>query len=341
VARDSSKIDWVKELGYSHTNVGAVALAQGNSVRAAEEFRAALEVKERVLASKPDDRGLLYDVARAHYNVAEALIPGGDLPGAEAALDRDIAIKRSLLAVDPRNAVWRNTMVNSLTSRGLVVWMRGKSDLALGAFAEAAAMLDELSRADATNRDSRRSRAGNAVRRADALVAQGDLASARALLAPSIAVLKELIAADPARLALREDLVHALTTASSLELGAGRPEAARDHAAAAGRLVPDSAPAGTSRRMLRHGAEARILEGRALALLGDPSGATARWEDVERLTAPLLAVGDDPPALAIGAEALLRLARRAEAERLLSRLRKTGFREAGFVKRLDELGIRY
>jgi hypothetical protein len=76
-------------------------------------------------------------------------------------------------------------------------------------------------------------------------------------------------------------------------------------------------------------------------LLGDPSGATARWEDVERLTAPLLAVGDDPPALAIGAEALLRLARRAEAERLLSRLRKTGFREAGFVKRLDELGIRY
>jgi tetratricopeptide (TPR) repeat protein len=223
----------------------------------------------------------------------------------------------------------------------MVAGMLGHGDPALDAFAEAGAMLDQLSRADATNRDSRRSRAGNAVRRADALVARGDLAAARALLVPGIAVLEELMAADPARLALREDLIHALTTASALELGAGRPEAARDHSAAAGRLLPDSVPAGASRRMLRHGAELRLLEGRGLALLGDPGGATAKWKEVERLTAPLLAAGDDPPALASAAEALLHLARRAEAERLLSRLRKTGFREAGFVKRLDELGVRY
>jgi serine/threonine-protein kinase len=341
VARDSSKIDWMKELGYSHTNVGAVELAMGNSAQATEEFRAALEVKERVLATKPDDRSLLYDVARAHYNVAEALIPGGDLPGAEAALDRDIAIKRSLLAVDPGNAVWRNTLVNSLTSRGMVVGMLGNGDSALDAFAEAGAMLDELGRADATNRDSRRSRAGNAVRRADALVARGDIALARALLAPSIVALEELVAADSARLVLREDLAFARTVASALELRAEQPAAARDLASAAGRLLPDSAPAGTSRLILRHGANARLLEGRALARLGDSGGARSRWEDVARLLAPPLAAGEDPPALATAAEALLHLARRAEAERLLNRLRKTGFREAGFVKRLDELGVRY
>jgi hypothetical protein len=223
----------------------------------------------------------------------------------------------------------------------MVVGMLGDGDSALDALAEAGAMLDELSRADVTNRDSRRSRAGNAVRRAAALVARGDLALARALIAPSIVVLEELIAGDSARLVLREDIAFARTVAAALELRAERPAVARDLASAAGRLLPDSAPAGMSRLILRHGANARLLEGRALARLGDPGGATAKWEDVERLTAPLLAAGDDPPALATAAEALLHLARRAEAERLLGRLRKTGFREAGFVRRLDELGVRY
>ncbi|MEX2178499.1 MAG: serine/threonine-protein kinase [Gemmatimonadaceae bacterium] len=329
VARDSSNIDWAKELGYSHTNVGAVELAIGNSARAAEEFRAALEVKERVLATRPDDRSLLYDVARAHYNVGEALIPGGDLPGAEAALDRDIAIKRSLLAVDPRNAVWRNTLVNSLTSRGMVVGMRGNSDLALGAFAEAAAVLDELSTADATNRDWRRRRAFIAVLRAEVLVSRGDLASARALLAQGVQVLEELAAADAAFRVVRENLGYAQTVAWALELRAGRTEAARDFAVAAGR---DSAPPG---------AYERLLEGRTLAQLGDANGARRKWEDVALLTARSLAAGDDPRVLATAVEAQLLLDRRAEAERLLSRLRKTGFREAGFVQRLRELGVQY
>ena len=341
VERDPSKIDWVKELGYSHTNMGAVELAMGRSARAAEEFRAALAVKERVLATKPDDRSLRYDLARAHYNVAEALIPAGDLPGAAAALARDITIKRALLRLDSTNAVWRNTFVNSLTSRGMVVGMLGHGDSAMQALTEASTMLDQLSRADPTNRDSRRSRALNAVRRADALATRGDLASARALLAPGIAVLEELVAADSARLVLREDLAFARTIASALELRSERPAAARDFASAAGRLLPNSAPAGTSRLILRHGANARLLEGRALDRLGDSVGARSRWEDVARLLAPLLGAGDDPPALATAAEAHLRLDHRAQADSLLVRLRRTGFREAGFSQRLRDMGVQY
>ena len=341
VARDSSKIDWVKELGYSHTNMGAVELAMGKSARAAEEFRSALAVKERVLASKPDDRSLRYDVARAHYNVAEALIPAGDLPGAAAALDRDIAIKRALLTLDSTNAVWRNTFVNSLTSRAMVAGMLGYGDSAIQALAEAGSMLDQLSRADPTNRDSRRSRALNAVRRADALTTRGDLISARALLAPGMALLDELVAADSARLVLREDLAFARTIASALELQSERPAAARDLASAAGRLLPDSAPAGTSRLILRHGANARLLEGRALARLGDSVGARSKWEDAARLLTPLLAAGDDPPVLATAAEAQLRLDHRAEADSLLGRLRRTGFLEAGFRRRLRDLRVQY
>jgi hypothetical protein len=55
----------------------------------------------------------------------------------------------------------------------------------------------------------------------------------------------------------------------------------------------------------------------------------------------LLAAGDDPPALATAAEAQRRLDHRAEADSLLVRLRRTGFREAGFSQRLRDLGVQY
>ena len=93
--------------------------------------------------------------------------------------------------------------------------------------------------------------------------------------------------------------------------------------------------------MLTHGASARLLEGIALSRLGDSDGASKRWNDAGRLAAPLYAAADDPVALSIAIEARLRLNHRAEAEALLSRLRKTGYRESGFVGRMSELGMQY
>jgi serine/threonine-protein kinase len=341
VARDSTNDAWLRELGYSHTNVGIVQLNLGNSVPAAEEFRAALVVKQRVLAAKPEDRGLRYDLARAHYNLAEALMAAGDLRGAEEALVPDITIKRSLLALDSANAVWRGTMVYSLLSLATVSSMLGEPDSALRVLAEAAGILDRLNIADPTNRDWRRSRALTAVRRADVQLSRNEIASARALITPARQVLEELVAADTARLELRRDLAFAQTVASALELRDGRSEAARDIAASGGAVLADSARSNTPRWMLRYGAAARLLEGKALAHLGRAEEAASRWRDVERLTKPLLAAGDDPPALAAAAEARLHLNRKAEAEELLARLRKTGFREAGFIQRMLDLGIRY
>ena len=46
-------------------------------------------------------------------------------------------------------------------------------------------------------------------------------------------------------------------------------------------------------------------------------------------------------ALAIAVESRVRQERRKEATELLTRLRKTGFREAGFMQRLRELGMQY
>jgi hypothetical protein len=153
--------------------------------------------------------------------------------------------------------------------------------------------------------------------------------------------LEELAAADTARLELRKDLAYARRLSGAVELRAGRLETARDFAAAAGALLPHSAPVGTPRMMLTHGASARLLEGIALARLGDSDGASTRWKDAERLVAPLHAAADDPVALSIAIESRMRLNHRAEAEQLLARFRKTGYRESGFVGRMSELGMQY
>ena len=294
-----------------------------------------------MLASKPDDRSLRYDVARAQYNLAEALIPAGDLRGAEQTVDRDIAIKRALLALDSANAVWRTTLVNSLTTRATALAMLGHADSALVALTEAASILEQLSKSDSTNRDSRRSRAINAVRRTDAQLSRAELAALRSLLAPATQALEELVAADTARLELRQDLAYARRMNSALEMRSGSLEKARDLAASAGALLPDSAPVRTPRLMLLHGASARLMEGTALSRLGNVKEAMVRWKEAERLTAPLVAAGNDPGALAIAVESRVRQERRKEATELLTRLRKTGFREAGFMQRLRELGMQY
>lgn len=341
VARDSTKVDWIKELGYSHTNLGAVELALGRGSSAAEEFRAALRVKERILANEPDDRSLRYDVARGHYNLAEALIVAGNLSDAEGAVDRDIAIKRTLLALDSTNAVWRNTLVNSLTARATVVSMLGHGDSALAALTEAGSIIETLRSRDPTNREWDRSRAINAVRRADILMKRAEFRVARAFLTPATEALENLVAADTARLELRQDLAYARRLVAVFELLMGRLEAARDFAAAAAALLPNSAPAGTPRLLLLHGASARLTEGTALSRLGDSAAARVRWRDAELLTASLIAEGDDPVALATAAEARLRLARRAEADELLNRLRRTGYKDAAFIERLRDLGVSY
>jgi hypothetical protein len=153
--------------------------------------------------------------------------------------------------------------------------------------------------------------------------------------------LEELAAADTARLELRKDLAYARRLSGAVELRTGRLETARDFAAAAGALLPNAAPVGTPRMMLTHGASARLLEGTILARRGDSDGASKRWIDAERLVAPLYAAADDPVALSIAIEARLRLNHGPEAELLLPRLRKTGYREPGFVGRMSELGMKY
>jgi eukaryotic-like serine/threonine-protein kinase len=340
VARDSTNNTWLQELGYSHTNLGVVEQSRGNAAAAAVEYRRAMEVKERVLAGAPDDHRLRYDLARAHYNLGAALITSGDLAGARSALDADLSIKRELLVFDQSNAVWRTTYLYSLLSRAAVLANSGEADSALAHLDELDGLLLEMRRTDPVNRDWRRSQAVGQARRAEVLVARGAVALARPLVDSAIAAMQELVAADT-RAADRNDLAMCRIVEGQLHLREGNAQAAQVSARAAMELLGDTSASATARGMVRNRLLAGLLEARALQQLGPPDLARARWNAVAEEAAPLLAAGEEPPVLAAAVEARLALGDRPEAGRLLPRLRATGYREAGFVQRLRELGVTY
>jgi serine/threonine-protein kinase len=340
VARDSSNSTWLQELGYSHTNLGAVELFRDHAAAAAAEFRRAMEVKERVLAGAPEDRRLRYDVARAYYNLGEAQMVSGELLGARQAFDTDLALKRELLGLDPTNATWRNTYLNSLISRASVLSYLGEPDSAWGHLKELESLLSEMRRGDPVNRDWRRSEAIGRIRQADILVERGAPAAARPLVESAVAAMEALVASDT-RAQDRSDLAQTRIVEGRLLLRQGDAVRALESARVALTLLADGSAGGDARSVARNRLLGLVIEGRALAALGRSGEAQARWTAIAERAAPMLERGGEPAVLAALVEARLALGDRAGADPLLARLRSASFRETGFVQRLRELGVTY
>ena len=75
----------------------------------------------------------------------------------------------------------------------------------------------------------------------------------------------------------------------------------------------------------------QLARGRFLERKGDPSGAQQAWQRAEDLLAPLSEQTEDGRVLAPRAEALLRLGRNQDAEPILDRLDRQGFRSPELV----------
>jgi tetratricopeptide (TPR) repeat protein len=299
-----------------------------------------MEVKEQVLAGAPEDRRLRYDLARAYYNLGEAQILSGDLVGARQAFDTDLAIKRELLGLDPTNATWRNTYLNSLISRASVLSSLGEPDSAWVHLKELESLLTEMRRGDPVNRDWRRSEAIGRIRQADILVGRGAPGAARPLVDAAVAAMEALVASD-SRAQDRSDLAQTRIVEGRLLLRQGDAERALGSAGVALTLLAEGSAGGDARSMARNRLLGLVIEGRALAALGRSVEAQARWTMIAERAAPMLEQGREPAVLAAAAEARLARGDRAGAEPLLARLRSTSFRETGFVQRLRELGVTY
>jgi len=82
---------------------GDAALIRGHTGSALVEYRAALEIAERLLQGEPDEAESQRNLALIHGRMGEALQAQGDLRGALAEYRADLAVAERLAAADPSN----------------------------------------------------------------------------------------------------------------------------------------------------------------------------------------------------------------------------------------------
>ena len=90
--------------GVLHERLGTIALAQGDAVLAAQEYAAALEVRQQLAAQRSLSVEARRDVAITEYLLCGVHLETGALDAADAACARSLQVRTQLLREDPANA---------------------------------------------------------------------------------------------------------------------------------------------------------------------------------------------------------------------------------------------
>jgi len=150
VARDPHNGVWQRSLAWSHQKIGgalAVRGGDGDVDRAIAEHREALRIRDELVRATPQHAGLRNELAGSEILVGRLLVRAGAGDDALGLLGRGIGRARDLVAGDPVNLEWKETLVMGLVARGDARRRAGDVTLARAdleqalAIAEAAAAL--------------------------------------------------------------------------------------------------------------------------------------------------------------------------------------------------------
>ena len=200
-----------RELAASHSRVGDLLSATGDTPGAIEHRRRSLAVMEAVAAIAPDDVATIRQLATAHSKLGNQLgnpnYPNvGDAAGALDQLERAIAVFRRGLAAHPANAGFRrNVAIGHSNVADVLVTLKRPAD-ALVRQREALATFEALAAADPVNVAARNDVAISASKVAEMLDAAGQRREAIRELERALAIHVSLAAADPANDAMRLEL---------------------------------------------------------------------------------------------------------------------------------------
>ena len=331
--RDDGNLAYLREVGYAHTNLGAVLSQEGDAEAAAREYEASLEIKQAIADVEPGPTAR-YDVAQGHYNLGRGLFEIGRLAEAQAHFEADMEIREQLLAEAPDNAEYQARLLVTRNWLARVLTARGDTDDVL-----------------ALRRRSEREAAALSARDPSNATWSGELGLARAelgrrlalegepggpeLAALGVGILADLARQDPDSFDRKLELLRAQRLSAEAALAAGRYAAAEAEAERAVATAEEIRSASPAHRIagLEYGL-ASIALGDARARLGHPpDSSAAAWRRAHEGLAPLVDDTRDWMYLSAAATALIRLGRPEEARPLLDALRAQGVELEGAARR--------
>jgi eukaryotic-like serine/threonine-protein kinase len=317
---------WIGNEALAHHNVGTALEAQGDLAGALASYRRNLALQQEIARRRPGDAEVQAQVANTLAFVSVVLERQGDLAGALAERRAFLAIQERLVARDPENPLRLHELAVAQGFVGLLLAARGERAEARQLCERGFAIAAELARQDPGNALAQRWLGTYHSALGMLAAADGDAATALSRLRAAREVFEPLVARDPTNRdwRLQIGMVRGRTAAAleGIDLRRARAEASAATAILAP-LIPEADD--VTRGQI---AEMTVLGGRLAAAAGDPTAARAAWQEA----LDLLASSKEPHwrVLAPRAEALAGLGRTAEARAEVEKLRRMGYRGAGF-----------
>lgn len=272
-----------------------VLRARGDTVGSQRAFGRARDAGEASLA-RGDTRAALSVVGEVHAELSRAALDGRDVPAAEAAATRAIAIAERLSASAPDDADLRNNVASAMNALGAARVAAGRIEDAAAAFARAVGVREALVTDAPTNVDYRRALMVSLGSLGDVLASRpfenlGDVAGATTAFQRATALARMTAAEDPVDRRARFDLVNALLRLGGLLADGDTPGASLApllEADTVNAALMTAEPDSHRYAYLQVVLDRRL--GRVLAAIGRSGDAAARFERV-RSAAPRLLTG--------------------------------------------------
>jgi eukaryotic-like serine/threonine-protein kinase len=326
------------QLALLDNNMGRVMEARGALDEAGAHYRDMLGRLQRLAAADGGDVDVAEWLGSAHYNLGKLALMRGELAHAVAEFSADEAIQARLSRAEPKDANRQDSLLNVQAMLGRVQVLAGDVPAGTARLQRAVDAARALVALDLSNTDAQEHVALFSIQLARLRRLAGEHAAARDLLAAAMPIFAMLRKQDPRNAAWQREYAEAQVEASAQALLRGDRVAANAAANDAMRwLGPLRAaqPADRATLLAALGAclaaadaapdavAARMLRERALGEAG-ADGAQA-----------------DPRLIALRAEAMLALGRRADAAPLIETLRAAGYRDPALVQRLRSQHIDY
>ncbi len=200
-----------RELAASHTRVGDLLSATGDTSGALDHRRRALSVMETVAAIAPDDVATIRQLGVAHSKLGNQLgnpnYPNvGDPAGALVELERAAAVFEKALPAHPTNAVFRRNMAIAHSNIADVLLALKRPADALAHQRQALTAFESQAAADPANAAARNDVAISLSKVAEMLDASGHTTEAVREFERALAIHQAMAASDPASASLKLEL---------------------------------------------------------------------------------------------------------------------------------------
>jgi tetratricopeptide (TPR) repeat protein len=329
----------LNQLATLEGNLGHVLEARGQPVAAETAYRKELALSEKLAALEPSNAEYASGLGGAHNDLGKLALQRGDLAEAVLEYSADDAIETRMSARNPKNNNQRQEMARSRAILGHALALTGDVQTGMRDLQQAVDITGQLLKFDPHEADVQSMFALYCARLARLRRLSGNLSSANILIARATATFSALVRKDPSNSEWQEDLAETLIEQAAQSLIANRLDAARTQSQGALHIL-ESQTAGqpSDRYTLLLYLRSKLL---LADLEADPHTALSLRGDALKIILAQKTSENDPRLLALQAEALLALGRKADAQPLIRQLWTSGYRDPGLLGLLQHERIDY